>query len=337
MNDSQSRLRGVVAALVVAMTLFTRPAVAHAAAEGGISIAPVGTTDPYFTLSLSPGAAADVTVELANAGAGRASGTLYPADVYTIVNGGFGARLRAEAPVAVGTWIADARPSTIDLAPGEVLRRTFRVSVPTTATSGEHITSVVVEDQAKVKSGRALTLSQVSRRALPIVIDVPGARVVGLAIGDASVTTVARHTVIAVEVTNSGNVREHPAGNLIVTHPDGHLTTLPVKMGTVYPGDTTTVTASFAGLLPAGRYTVSLELADAAVGVSVKKSDLPLVVHRGQRVVPSGGAAEAEISRAAPGLPVGLIAGIAIGLALAGGTLTALGVRRRRHSAQAGA
>ena len=54
---------------------------------------PVGQAGSYFDLTMKAGQARSLSVEVANAGTSTIAARTYAADVYTIVNGGFGGRL----------------------------------------------------------------------------------------------------------------------------------------------------------------------------------------------------------------------------------------------------
>jgi hypothetical protein len=330
----------LTAVLVTATVALLGPALPASAAarEPTIGISPVGTDQPYLTETMSPGTTRQLTAALINHGTTAATAITYPADVYTIVNGGFGARLRDQPATGVTTWISYPR-ATVKLGPGKAELQTFTVSVPATATPGEHVTSIVVENPEQSDAGGALSMDQITRQALPIVIDVPGARVPGLAVGAVTQTALGGRTIIGVSVTNSGNVREHPAGQILVIGPDRHDTEFHVAMGTVYPGDTTTVTAAFAGILPAGRYAVSVTLTDAALSLSAQRDGIALKVSKPSSVIvaaPTVGShtAAGAVTPSRPTTPATLIAALIVGSLLAGAGLTAgtAALRRRKSS-----
>jgi len=51
-----------------------------------------------------------------------------------------------------------------------------------------------------------------------------------------------------------------------------------VQMGTVFPGDATTVEGTLATALPPGHYTVAADLSDATPGVAAQSVDFPINV-----------------------------------------------------------
>lgn len=327
----------VLLAFAPAAAATPRPAQAD---PSGIAISPVGISDAYFTVVLAPGGVQTLTVELSNRGADAADGRTYPADVFTIVNGGFGARLRTDPSTSVTTWISYPA-AAVHLAAGQAQQRSFTVTVPEDATPGEHLTSVVVEGEATAGTG-PVALSQVSRQALPIVIDVPGRRAPALALGDASQAVVGGRAVVSIGVTNTGNVRNHPAGHVVVTDDQGlEVGRSTVTMGTVFPGDGTTVEATLDRALPPGHYLVTATLSDAALGLTAERGDLSFDV-TAEEAAAAEQKSEAEAERPAPaasgGLGIGVVAAL-VGVALLIGAGVAAGVgaagRRRRSDRQA--
>ena len=124
---------------------------------------------------------------------------------------------------------------------------------PPTASPGEHVTTLVVQEQGQTKASGAVALSQVNRQALPIVIDVPGPLSPGLAVSAAASSNFAGHTVVVAGVTNTGNLRLHPDARLVVTNSQGHqVGAVAVQMGTVFPGDATTAQGTLGTALPPG-------------------------------------------------------------------------------------
>ena len=329
----------VLLAFAPAAEATPRPAQAD---PSGISISPVGISDAYFTVVLAPGGVQTLTVELSNRGAAAADARTYPADVFTIVNGGFGARLRTDPSTSVTNWIS-YRPAEVHLAAGQAQQRSFTVTVPDDATPGEHLTSVVVEVEATAGNG-PIALSQVSRQALPIVIDVPGRRAPALAIGDASQAVVGGRAVVSIGVTNPGNVRTHPAGRVVVTDDQGlEVGRSTVTMGTVFPGDDTTVEATLDRALPPGHYLVTATLSDAALGLTAERGDLSFDV-TAEEAAAAEQKAEAEAEADGPavaasgGLGIGVVAGlVGVALLIGGGVAAGVGAagRRRRSDRQA--
>jgi len=336
-----TRRTGTLLAAIAVLLIWATPIAAGATTvPSTIGITPVGTTAGYFTVTMAPGTSRQLAVKFSNPGESSAQASTYAADVYTIVNGGFGARLRGQSTTGVTNWLT--YPSaTISLGAGKAEERTFTVAVPDGTTPGEHVTSLVVQYQQPASTSGAVTLTEVSREALPIVIVVPGLITPALVLGAASQTIVDDRTDVSVAVTNPGNVRIHPAGQLVVSNDHGtQVATVNVKMGTVYPSDTTSASALLKILLPAGRYTVNAELADTTLGISANQASLVLNVPVAARpptpaptTRPAGTLGAVQ---PAAHIPVELIVGIIMASLLAGaaGMYGAAVFRRRKASSR---
>jgi hypothetical protein len=280
-------------------------------------------------------------VALSNPGSTGAEADTYAANVYTIVNGGFGAGLQSQPESGVTTWLAyPAR--TVRLGPGRSEQLSFTVSVPKGTAPGEHVTSLVVQEQAQAKSAGAVALDQVTREALPIVIDVPGRLIPAMAIGTAVPSSFAGHTTIAVGMTNTGNLSLQPDARLVVTNANGRAVgTVAVKMGTVYPGDSTTVEGTLNTALAPGHYTVAADLSDSALGVAAQSGSLSVHVSAAPHYVaaPVLNLRTGQPLQITPrGLPITLAVGLVLAALLAGVVATTGGAYlRRRRAATNGA
>lgn len=271
--------RMLAVALSVAAMLASVPSAALAAEpEVKLSLRPVGIEGQYFDLTMSPGESRSLEVELGNQGEGAIAARTYAADVYTIINGGFGARLRDEPASGPTLWLE--YPSEVfQLPPGQGIRRTFSVRVPTDAAPGEYITSLVLENDVPIQGTGDVAINQVLRQALAVVITVPGPRVPGLEIGAAMHTIVADRSVVAVAVRNTGNVRLKPVAQFTLRDAAGaQVSQTSVAMDSFYAGTETLVEVPLAALLQPGAYSVSLTLDDAAQGARVDAPSVALTV-----------------------------------------------------------
>ncbi|MBW3612218.1 MAG: DUF916 domain-containing protein [Actinobacteria bacterium] len=83
----------------------------------------------FFELTMSPGEQRELAVELTNHGETAVSARTYRADVYSIVNGGFGARLHPDPDTGATLWL-NYTEDVLELGPGDGVTRTFLVTVP---------------------------------------------------------------------------------------------------------------------------------------------------------------------------------------------------------------
>jgi hypothetical protein len=302
-----------------------------------LALSPVDQPGRYFDVTMGPGERRTFAVELADPSAVALPARTYAADVYTIVNGGFGGRLRGEPKTAMSTWL-DYPDEVVALQPGQPVRRSFDVTVPDAAAPGEYITSIVLEDDAPIQGEGSLVLDQVVRQALAVVVTVPGPRAPELSIGAATQREVAGMSVVSVAVANPGNVRLKPAVEFGLFDATGaRVSQATFQMDTFYAWTATFIEVPLAARLLPGAYTVRLSLHDDATGARAGADAIPLIVE-------AATSADAAVGTGAQLTPVdrGSAAGggdLVLGwIALATGALLVLAlgattmlVRSRRH------
>jgi hypothetical protein len=286
------RLRGLRLAIVALFSVLVTCVTPGAAlAQNGhvkLALLPVGQSGSFFDLTMAPGETRSLQVEIANNGEGALAARTYAADVYTIINGGFGGRLRDEPQTGTTQWL-DYPTDVLQLVAGMSTRRSFTVVVPANAGPGEYITSVVLENDQPILGGGAVALNQVVRQAIAVVVTVPGQRSPALAIGEATHKVVAGTSVVAIAVENTGNVRLKPIGEFTLLDSAGaQVSQASVPMDTFYAHTRTLLEVPLAALLLPGTYTVRLTLDDAAQGARADKAAIALVIE-----APSEGAVNA--------------------------------------------
>ncbi|MCA1647094.1 MAG: hypothetical protein LC797_17070 [Chloroflexi bacterium] len=332
------------------MALIGSVVAASAAGPLKLGIKPVGQAGSYFTLTMQPGESRGLAVQLGNYGTDQARARTFAADAYSLVNGGFGARLEGEATTGSTLWVKYPT-ADLDLAAGSVVERDFSVTVPTSAQPGEYLTSLVVQNAEPTPAdngadGGSVAFRQVLRQVIAVSIDVPGPRAPALKIGAITVRTVADRSSIAVAIHNTGNIKLRPTGEFVLWDDAGaEITRFPIVMDPVFAHTETYVEIPFAQLLNPGDYSTQLYLADAS-GVSAT-SKLPLDIP--QPVIdaapqPIGTApqlAQANQTSGVQGVPanpwklVTIAFGAGLLLMLTAGGVGLLLYRRRRHNARA--
>jgi hypothetical protein len=207
--------------------------------------------------------------------------------VYTIINGGFGGRLRNEAQTGTTGWL-DYPTDVLDLTPGQRTDRSFTVAVPAAAGPGEYISSIVLENDRPVSDDHSVGIDQIYRQAIAVVVTVPGKRAPGIVIGGASHLVVAGTSVVRVAVENSGNIRLKPTVGFTLTDPGGNeASRATMQMDTFYARTGTFVEFPLAALLRPGTYHVRLTVGDTGQGAQANAAALSLVV---EATAPTAGA-----------------------------------------------
>jgi hypothetical protein len=283
------RRSGAAILAVLLLVALAAPSAAHAE-EGKVRLAltPVGQAGSFFDLTMAPGESRSLEIDIGNAGATELAARTYAADVYTIINGGFGAHLRDDPQTDTTRWLSYPT-QVLRLAAGAGVRRTFAVVVPTHAAPGEYITSLVLENDQPIRGSGAVGLDQVVRQAVAVVVTVPGPRLPGLAIGLASHKVVAGRSVVSIGVENTGNVRLKPLVTFALVDTTGaEISHSTMRMDTFYAHTRTSVEMQLAELLPPGTYTVRLTL-EGAEGMPAESDAITLVVEAPTALAPAVG------------------------------------------------
>jgi hypothetical protein len=324
------RHRGRLAALAALASALTWVSVGPAAAldEGPrLGLRAVGQSTSYFDLTLRPGETQTLEIEITNDGDAPADAHTYAADVYTIVNGGFGGRLRGEPRSGATRWL-DYDAETLELASGARSRRSFTVTVPGGAGPGEYITSLVLERELPASVADAVGARQVQRQAVAVVVTVPGERRPTLKIGDASHVLMAGVSVLSVAVSNPGNVRLNPVVEVVLRDSRGTpVSTATMQMDSFYAVTKTTVEIPLGAERLTGSYSVDIVAEDVQQGVRSTARDTFVV----------DGAAPGEgipllttvMRIGSTDIPVVLVIALLGGVALAAATMRM--ALRRRH------
>jgi hypothetical protein len=242
-------------------------------------LAPVGQSGTYFTLTADPGSKTKLTVALGNAGTESVKARTYAADAYTLINGGFGIKSEDEPSTGTTTWLG-YHAKSLDLAPGQLVKRSFTVSIPKDTAPGQYITGIVLQTANPIAIGDSGMLKQTIAKAIAVFITVPGPVKPQLAIGKASLKQTEVATSLVVEIANPGNVLLKPEGTVTMTSAGGQpVLSAPVAMGSVYAGTATTLEIPvLTTVLAPGTYNVAVALQDKATGVHAEAPSLSVTV-----------------------------------------------------------
>jgi hypothetical protein len=266
-------------ALFAVLSALAWPIAAYAVeSQVELAIRPVDQPGQFFDLTMRPGETRTLEVELANVGDAAIAARTYAADVYTIINGGFGARLREEPQTGTTLWL-DYTTDVLQLPAGDGIRRTFEIAVPADAEPGEYITSLVLENDVPIRGSGDVAIDQVVRQATAVVITVPGPRVPAITIGAATHNVVTDKSVVAVALQNMGNVRLKPVAEFVLLDGAGaEVSRATVAMDTFYAHTDTLMEVPLAALLQPGTYSIRLTLEDADQDLQASGAAIPLVV-----------------------------------------------------------
>ena len=338
MIERRAKPRQRVLAGLVGALLFSVVGVSGVSAdEVKLIFLPVGQPGPYFDVTMRPGEKRAFEVSVGDAAAAPIAIRTYAADVYTIINGGFGGRLRDEARSGMTTWL-DYPSATMELRAGEAVQRPFTVTVPLDAGPGEYIASLVLENEEPIHTDGTVSINKFVRQAVAVVVTVPGERLPRLTIGAASHQVVAGRSIVSIAVANPGNVRLKPAVGFTLFDASGAtISQTRLQMDTFYARTSTVVEVPLAALLLPGAYTIRLSLDDSNEGAAADAEAIPLMVvalaaaSTAEGGTPDLAAVDQGAGRELKDPPLGLVALVGL-LVVAGIILGAHLMRRRRDT-----
>lgn len=270
-----------------------------------LAITAVDVEGHYFDLTVTPGETRYLTILLSNHATEPVRATTYAADAYSLVNGGFGARLDGEPTTGTTQWLSYPR-ETLELGAREGEPRTFAVTVPASTPPGDYITSVVIENAEPVTGSGGVTVNQVVRQAVAVAMTVVGDRHPELSIGEISDRSLPTVSIIGFSLRNPGDTHLRPSGRLTLTDEARSLVDeRDVSLDSVYAGTDTRVEVVLGQLLPAGRYEATLTLEDPETGASDSASAIFEVLATPDAPPPAASPAAAAVDvGSGPPLPV---------------------------------
>jgi hypothetical protein len=257
-----------------------KPEVAPTATEALFSAFPEGGQEGvYFEEFVEPGTSHAFTLVLDNAGSRPLDLVVYPADVYSMVNGGMGVNFQNEERSEPTTWL-DFPEGNVATDPDENVLQDFTVTVPEGTAPGQYVTAIAVETAESYAIGEeGGAFRQKLRKVVAVSILVPGEADPGFRIGEPQMAIIQGQTAMQLPIENTGNTRVRPTGTVSIVDLDGNeVASGDVAMGSVYTGDTAPFELWLPNALPVGEYTVSADLTDPDTGVSDSIQNVAVVL-----------------------------------------------------------
>ena len=234
----------------------------------------------YFEEFVEPGSSHEFSLALKNAGTAPLGLLVYPADTYSMTNGGMGVNFQDQERTEPTSWL-DFPEGPVELAAGEELLQRFTVTVPEDTLPGQYVTAIGVETADSYAVGdEDGAFRQIIRKVVAVVIIVPGEAQPAFSLGEPEVAIFQQNqTVLRVPVENTGNIRVRPAGTVTLQDAEGNeIASGDISMGSVYMGHTASVEIWLPNAVPVGDYTVSVDLTDPDTGVSASIENVPVTV-----------------------------------------------------------
>lgn len=281
----------LIALVGVGLVFLAGSGIAHADHDLRFGIRPTKASEDrpetfsYFSYSLEPGAVLSDAALVLNSGDVAVTLRIYVADGITAVNGGTAFAQEGQEPTGVSRWLS-LSVKEVALGPGEEMVVPFTITVPSNASSGQHVAGLVVAappfggPSPSGENDGQFAAMVIQQGAVAVVIDVPGPRVTRLEItGTCLKEQDDLGATFVVAVRNSGNILVKGEGFLLIMDRDGQeLASNPLKMGTVLAGDATTFQVRHPVHLADGDYLVNAVLnyeGDTAVFGGEQEQALP--------------------------------------------------------------
>jgi hypothetical protein len=219
--------------------------------------------------NLAAGTVVHDYVSITNFSTVPVSFTIYATDAFTTSSGTLDMLAGNVTPTDVGAWVKMSK-KTITLAPSARANEPFTLTIPATASPGDHTGGIVASVSIATTTASGSKVNVDRRLAVPILLRVTGAlhsqvTVESLTIGGFRGTANpigGGASSVSFTVHNTGNVRLNVAQVIKVTGPFGiDLTSANAPaLSDLLPGATVRVRQRVTGVFPAGPLTVRIHL-----------------------------------------------------------------------------
>lgn len=224
----------------------------------------VGTGRPNFAYLAQPGGTMRDSIDVSNHGTSAITVSVYAADAFTPDKGGVDALTSDERSTDLGSWIT-LDTDSITVQPHQVVTVPFTLTVPTTATPGDH-TAAILTSLRTDAAGTPLTFDR--RIGSRVFVRVAGTLKPTLAITKTTVRYDAGFNpfepgtaTVTYTVTNTGNMRLDAHQSIRVSGlPGAARTVTPKDAGEILPGSSRTFTQKVTGVWADGRLTATVTL-----------------------------------------------------------------------------
>ena len=211
---------------------------------------------------------------VSNSTASPTPATVYAADGITADTTGVSFADDGQPPHGAGAWVTPAATSVM-LAPNSQQTIAFSVQVPASATPGDHVAAVVVQ-QAATSGGGSVSISQVVRGVVPIDVQVSGAAAEQAQLDAPTLGTLAGtgQTAVLVPIVDSGSLMCRPTLTVTVTSSaTGATATVTRQLDLLLPGDSITYPFSWPSQLSPGTYDVTTTVSGCGTTTSTHATD----------------------------------------------------------------
>jgi WxL Interacting Protein, peptidoglycan binding domain len=265
--------------------------VAGAATIGGFGARPahfnpsIPATRAYFIRTVPRGGSFTDQVVVTNTAAKPVTLRVYPVDGLTGATSGVVYGNREVKLHGAGQWVTSAVP--LVTVPGNSQTAVgFTLKVPATATVGQHLAGLALEDVNAGKSGGRFSVTEVLRTVVGIEVAVPGPSLYHLALESFSIAPIQGTTYpsVVVNLANTGTNLCKPRLSIALNGPSG-VQRESRRLDTVLPGDSIPYPFVWPHSLAAGSYSANITATgcgprqvlhgSASLGAKLVNSTLP--------------------------------------------------------------
>ncbi|GAA3588059.1 hypothetical protein GCM10022198_09540 [Klugiella xanthotipulae] len=228
-----------------------------------------------MSYTLSPGDTVTDYVGVSNLGHNTLSMRVYAMDAAMTTDGSFTLPPASTPSVDVGNWVGITGEGTYTIEPGQRLDIPFRLTVPPTASPGDHAGGIVASLSELGTSGDGAQQVSVDRRVgVRLYVNIPGERTPHLEVSDVTVNydggwdLFGGTSTVTYSVKNTGNVRLGGTAALTLTGLLGWSLGAAEdrQLPDVLPGSTVEFTETVTGVAPAVFVNADVSLTPTSVG-----------------------------------------------------------------------
>lgn len=231
----------------------------------------------YFSAELKPGQSAEFVALVQTIESVPATLRVFATNSVNPANGGFDAGTEADELKAPATWLTFPAQTLAEMSGTEAVEIPFSVTVPADAGPGQYVAALVVQTAEPLPAENTTMINVLVRSAIAVEIIVPGPKDVSFELGAPAITDDAGALQLVVPISNTGNWRVRPTGEITIATPDGEtVTTAPVELGAIYTGNSSALAINLPQQFAAGDYVVSGTLTDpdSKYSVTIPNTDV---------------------------------------------------------------
>ncbi|MBU2109458.1 DUF916 domain-containing protein [Patescibacteria group bacterium] len=232
--------------LVGLLGFFALASFCYAISAGGLGIYPNESewdeknplTKSWFIYTLEPGEIKEAKVNVVNHSKESVEVKIYPVDAVTTKDGAFAPQPEDREKVDVGAWVTMS-VSELSLEPNETKAVDFTIKVPENAEVGDHMGAIIVQGKEVPEAEEGTTMRVVTRVGARIYLTVPGEMIKELELEDFSYKIEEGQVVFYLTLTNKGNIRIAPKGEIEIKDKSGNaVDKIKITKREVFPKDT---------------------------------------------------------------------------------------------------